>query len=235
MIDSITAIMKALHEFSFFTILLRLGLAMVLGALIGTDRSRKGSPAGLKTHSVVAVGSALVILTSQYISELTGSTDLSRMPAQVISGIGFLGAGTILVMGGNRIKGLTSAATIWFSACMGIAVGIGFYEGAIGSVIFEIIIFKVLSRMSVLQNGVSTIEIYISYTSCFNLQQFVSSLEAAHARIIEIESNKLPTLRDGEERIYNTQFIIQLDKEIDQDELVSSLKNTLGVLTVLQF
>ncbi|WP_159639585.1 hypothetical protein [Erysipelothrix anatis] len=63
----------------------------------------------------------------------------------------------------------------------------------------------------------------------------MNSLEAAHARIIEIESNKLPTLRDGEERIYNTQFIIQLDKEIDQDELVSSLKNTLGVLTVLQF
>lgn len=75
----------------------------------------------------------------------------------------------------------------------------------------------------------------ISYTSCFNLQQFVNSLEAAHSRIIEIESNKLPTLRDGEERIYNMQFIIQLDKEIDQDELVSSLKNTLGVLTVLQF
>ena len=114
----------------FNIIIMRLLLALVLSGLIGMEREKKSRPAGLRTHVLVCVSSALVMLTSKYISDEIGGTDPARLGAQVISGIGFLGAGTILRQGVS-IKGLTTAASLWAVACMGLAIGVGFYEGAI--------------------------------------------------------------------------------------------------------
>ena len=112
------------------TIFVRLLLALICGGVLGFERTRKRRPAGLRTYMLVCVGATVIMMTAQFMNQYWGG-DLGRMPAQVISGIGFLGAGTIMVTKYYRILGLTTAAGLWASACIGLALGIGFYFGAI--------------------------------------------------------------------------------------------------------
>lgn len=124
--------------------LLRLGLAAFLGGLIGFEREHSHRPAGFRTHILVAVGSALVMLTAVFMTDkFPDNIDVSRMPAQVISGVGFLGAGTIL-REGFSVKGLTTAASLWAVSCIGLAVGSGFY---IGAVVGTFIIYMTLNSL----------------------------------------------------------------------------------------
>lgn len=121
-----------LSEFEGIALLKTL-LASLCGGLIGLEREMKGRPAGLKTFSLVCMGSTLAMITNDYIYIYLsrGSGDAARMAAQVISGIGFLGAGTIMVTGHNQVKGLTTAAALWVTAALGIAIGSGFYFGGV--------------------------------------------------------------------------------------------------------
>lgn len=141
--------MKGDENVGLTTITLRLFLAVILGGLIGMEREEKHRPAGFRTHILVCVGSAVVMLTSVFIFDtykgLTNA-DPARLGAQVISGIGFLGAGTIIRQG-NNVKGLTTAASLWAVACIGLALGIGFYEGAAAGALIIIITLKVLGRV----------------------------------------------------------------------------------------
>ena len=116
-------------NFQFITII-RLMFALVCGGAVGLERNLRGRPAGMKTFSLVCVGATLVMITNEFISIRIGTGDAARMAAQVISGIGFLGAGTIMVTGSNQIKGLTTAAALWVNAAIGITIGAGFYFGA---------------------------------------------------------------------------------------------------------
>lgn len=137
--------LDAFREMTFAGVSLRLIMAMLCGGVIGLSRERMHRPkglAGFRTYMLVCVGAALTMLISQYefkmlttdwkdIAQSIGmTTDVSRFGAQVINGIGFLGAGTILVTSDDKIKGLTTAAGLWASACMGLAIGAGFYECA---------------------------------------------------------------------------------------------------------
>lgn len=108
-------------------------LAAICGGAIGMEREIKARPAGIKTFSLVCMGAAMVMMTNEYIYlNIANSTgDAARMGAQVISGIGFLGAGTIIVTSNNRVRGLTTAAALWVTAAIGIAIGIHFYSGAV--------------------------------------------------------------------------------------------------------
>lgn len=111
----------------------KLGLAVLLSGIIGFEREHSHRPAGFRTHILVAVGSALIMLTSVYIAEKYQgqmNVDITRMSGQVVSGIGFLGAGTIL-REGFSVKGLTTAASLWAVSCIGIAIGAGFVAGAV--------------------------------------------------------------------------------------------------------
>lgn len=112
--------------------LLKIILASACGGSIGLERERKGCPAGLKTFSFVCLGAALVMITNDFICQFIthGTGDLARMAAQVVSGIGFLGAGSIIVTGYNQVRGLTTAAALWVTAALGLAIGTGFYFGA---------------------------------------------------------------------------------------------------------
>ncbi|KUO72501.1 MAG: hypothetical protein APF77_12000 [Clostridia bacterium BRH_c25] len=129
-------------------LLIRLTLACLLGGLIGIERERLGHPAGFRTHILVCIGSTLVMLCNIFIYEqykTYANIDPARMGAQVISGIGFLGAGTILKEG-VTVKGLTTAASLWSVACIGLAVGLGFYTGSIFATILVLITLVVFSR-----------------------------------------------------------------------------------------
>ncbi len=111
-------------------VILRMAAAFLLGALIGIDRGVKRRGGGARTDAAVCLGSAMVMLTAQFMYlRFSGNTDISRMASQVVSGVGFLGAGSIIVSR-HQVKGLTSAAGVWICACIGLAAGIGFVDGA---------------------------------------------------------------------------------------------------------
>lgn len=123
--------MHDIPQLDVITILLRISLAVIVGGILGIERGNKNQAAGFRTYILVCVGAAMVMLTNQYIAQTYQVGDPSRMGAQVISGVGFLGAGTILTTEKNRIRGLTTAAGLWAAATIGLAIGIGFYAGAI--------------------------------------------------------------------------------------------------------
>lgn len=130
-------VVPGIYSFGWDTFL-RILCAAIFGGVIGIERELRGKPAGLKTFSLVCVGAALATIMNQYMYYYVVKTtgDIARLPAQVISGIGFLGAGTIMVSGKNRIKGLTTAAALWVTASLGIAWGSGYWAGGfIGTII----------------------------------------------------------------------------------------------------
>ena len=129
--------------------IVKIGLAALLGGIIGFEREHSHRPAGFRTHILVSVGSALVMLTSVYIAKEQGlTTDVTRMSAQVLSGIGFLGAGTIL-REGFSVKGLTTAASLWAVSCIGIAVGSGFVAGGLVATVVIYLTLNSLKRFIV--------------------------------------------------------------------------------------
>lgn len=126
----------------------RIFLALIVGGIIGMERGRQGRAAGMRTHILVCLGATLTSMTGMYAYEVLGfGNDPLRIAAQVISGIGFLGVGTILIKGRFQITGLTTAAGIWCAATIGIALGIGFYEGAIVTFIASVSAVTIMHRL----------------------------------------------------------------------------------------
>ena len=147
---SFSDVSEYLMELNFVTIVLRLFLATACAGVLGVERQIKSRPAGLRTHIIVCLGSALVMMISQHLSNHGMATDSARLGAQVISGIGFLGAGTIILTGRTgkpQVKGLTTAASLWTCACMGLAIGCGFYAGALATCLFVLFAVTVLNRV----------------------------------------------------------------------------------------
>lgn len=143
--------LQMLYEFNTVSVVIRIFLAMLLGGCIGMEREKSRRPAGFRTHILVCVGSCMTALIGLFVwTTLNGASDPLRVSAQVISGIGFLGVGTILVKERDHITGLTTAAGLWTTAAIGIACGFGFYIGAlVGTLVVSItaiILFKFESR-----------------------------------------------------------------------------------------
>lgn len=135
---------EMLRDLTPAAILTRLLLSVILGGVLGVEREQKRKPAGFRTYVIVCLGAALVMMTNQYAHIYMGAPDSTRLAAQVISGIGFLGAGTILVTKNNQVRGLTTAAGLWAAAALGLAVGCGFYTGAIMAFLAILISIRVL-------------------------------------------------------------------------------------------
>ncbi|MBI4357930.1 MAG: MgtC/SapB family protein [Candidatus Omnitrophica bacterium] len=128
-------------------IVARLGIAIVLGGLIGFERELHGKVAGFRTHSLVSLGSALIMLVSVHIFDVYGSqvgVDPGRIAAQVVTGIGFIGAGTI-IRSGTGIKGLTTAAGLWTASGIGLACGVGYFRAAFIATIITLLVLVAFS------------------------------------------------------------------------------------------
>lgn len=159
-----SAVLAYLRDLNFVTILLRFLVAGVCGGVIGYSRGRLQRPAGFRTHVLVCIGAASTMIVSQFcVDELGINGDALRVPAQVISGIGFLGAGSIIVTGKyrNHITGLTTAAGLWASACMGLAAGAGYYECAIIMCVMIYIVLVPLFKLDT--NHVKTLHSMMLY------------------------------------------------------------------------
>jgi len=156
---------------------IRITLAMILGGCLGLERELKNRPAGLRTYMLVCVGSCLIMLTNQYCFQVFQMGDPVRMGAQVVSGIGFLGAGTIVVTRRSQIKGLTTAAGLWTAAAIGLAVGIGFYEAAVAGSFVISIILTILHRLdTVMHRKAKYVEIYVELSGATTLVEFMAQV-----------------------------------------------------------
>ena len=176
------------HDISMMAVITRVITSIFIGGLLGLERGMKNRPAGLRTYMLVSVGACLIMMTNQYIYQFTGAGDPMRLGAQVVSGIGFLGAGTIVVTRHNQIKGLTTAAGLWASACVGLALGIGFYEGAVAVGISVFVILTVLQRFEdSVHKKIRVLELYVELRSSVSVAKFVQDLKALDLKMENIQ------------------------------------------------
>ena len=167
--------MAYLRDINLLSVIVRMLLAVICGGVVGFQREKDGKDAGTRTHMMICVGSAMVTATSQYMFlVLHQFTDVARLGAQVINGIGFLGAGSILVTGRQEVKGLTTAAGLWACACVGLAIGAGFYECVIVSFI---LIFLAIKYLPLLENLVTRhskhMNLYVEFVSLDDVSDII--------------------------------------------------------------
>lgn len=216
---------------TYFSFIARLMLAGILGGIIGFEREQTNRPAGFRTHILVCIGSALVMLTSEFIfNEYLPSTEIdpTRLGAQVISGIGFLGAGTI-IREGFSVRGLTTAASLWAVSCVGIAIGIGFYEGAILATILiylTLIVLKKLEERLTAKNLQRNI--YIESRHIPDLLGTISKIMDTNNIVIK---NIEFVGADNADR-YVTKFSIKVPRGFNNRDIMAELSRLDGVFKV---
>ncbi len=221
------------QDLNMVSVAVRLLMALVFGGVIGLERGANRHPAGFRTHILVCVGSTLAMMTNVYVFDLWGSvTDPVRLGAQVITGVGFLGAGTILLTGRHRIRGLTTAAGLWASACLGLAIGAGFYEGAIGG---AIVIFVSLSLLPRLENYAyrhsGIINLYIEVEALRMYRAIIDGVRKEGLKIYEVHLDSGDTLMPG-----GVAFVISIKRPKDKSEeaIIGELTEMEGVTLVDQ-
>ena len=182
-------ILTWLREFNIWTALIRLTLAFLLAGLVGFERERKGHAAGLRTHILVCMGAALTTLTGIFCANTLGfSSDPMRIGAQVISGIGFIGAGTIMVTRGTHVRGLTTAAGLWSTAAIGLALGAGFYEGAVICTLFISIVISRLKMLDrVLVKKRRYMDLYIEIKGSANVNSVLDEIKNRGILLSELD------------------------------------------------
>lgn len=183
------SIFDGLREVTLASVFVRLTLAVLCGGIIGMERSYKRRPAGFRTHILICIGAAITTLTSQYLYlNMHYFTDMARLGAQVVAGIGFIGAGTIIVTRRQRVKGLTTAAGLWTCAIIGLAFGGGFYEGGILTTALIMAAELVFSKLEyrVLEN-VPEINLYMEYTGKICLENVLQLYRDNQIKLLNIQ------------------------------------------------
>ena len=232
----------SLRELNIWSMMLRIGLAMLMGGVVGMERERKRRAAGFRTYMLVALGAAVTVMLGQYLdimlrtqwTELSGTvsarTDVSRFPAQVINGVGFLGAGTILVTGRQEVKGLTTAACLWASACMGIAIGAGFYECVlVGSILIllSMRVFPMLEDFVVTRSR--NMNISLEMDSLENLGDIIANIKADGIQLYDVEIEK-----DVQSHItrFSVLVLAKLPRKRQHAEILAKLSALNGVVAI---
>lgn len=219
--------MFELRELTLLSVFMRIFTATVLGGAIGMERGMKNRPAGLRTYMLVCIGACIVMITNQFAVQVFDTGDPVRMAAQVVSGIGFLGAGTIIVTSRNQIKGLTTAAGLWASACVGLAVGIGFYEAAL---IGAVSIFVILTLLHVwdqyIRRKTRSMELYVELEPMVSLGKF---LQIAREAALEITNIQLERETNPHKDSLAFLATFKGKKHCSQAELISKIRALEGV------
>ena len=182
------------REVTYLAVALRIVLAVLCGGALGLERGMKHRPAGMRTYMLVCVGACLIMLTNQYLFQITKAGDPMRLGAQVVSGIGFLGAGTIVVTRYNQIKGLTTAAGLWSAAGVGLALGVGFYEAALIAGVAIFVVMTLLQRWDDnLHSKTRAVEIYVELSEGITVGHFIKKVRELDLEISNIQMEQVAT------------------------------------------
>ena len=221
---------ETISGYNTTSILLRLALAVICGGIIGLDRGRKRRAAGFRTYMIVCVGAALTMLISQHMYYRGYATDISRLGAQVVNGIGFLGAGTIIVTGRQQIKGLTTAAGLWASACMGLAIGAGFYFGAIIGFLLVILTMTLLSALeSKLVSSSRNINVYVEYNLNSDIGEIIDGIKKLGVKIYDVE---IKSSKSADSAYPSSIVSLRLPKGMVHAVVMTEIAATAGVRSV---
>ncbi len=219
--------MGFLRDINLFSISLRILLAIGIGLLLGLERGLKNRPAGIRTYTLVCVGAALVMMTNQFVFQQWHISDPVRLGAQVISGIGFLGAGTIIITGKNQIRGITTAAGLWTAACCGLAVGIGFYEGALLGGLVVLLVMGALEKLDLhIRSHARSIDLFMEFDTAARFSDFV---EYAQSHGIEITNIQMQRTKQNGDSFFNILFTAELSLPTRHSEVLGTLHAGPGV------
>lgn len=190
------ALVTYLQEFNTVSIVLRLFLATLLGGLVGLERGAHGQPAGARTFALVCLGASLVMITDEYLVKAYNTGDPARLAAQVISGIGFLGVGTIIVTGKSYVRGLTTAAGLWTTACLGIAIGSGYLVAALAAFLLVLFVMTILTTWSHhVEENARGMLLYMEVDKATGVKTIYDFMQAHGYRIATIEKQKRTPLQ----------------------------------------
>lgn len=217
-----------LEDFNLLSIVVRLLLAIIMGGIIGFERASKRQAAGLRTFALVCLGSALAVIVNLYLWEITGKTaDASRIPSGVVSGVGFLGVGTIVVTNRNHVKGLTTAAGLWTTAALGLALGAGMIITstlAFVLLIVTISLLQVISRRQEKYNRI--IGIYLEVDKDRGMNQLASYIQKNNYEIISMEKKREKILKG-----YDLAVLMELNlkNKYDHSQVLTEIGSIDGV------
>ena len=212
------------REMNFTAVLTRLLLAVLCGGLVGIERELKRRPAGFRTHILICLGAAVTTLTSQYLYlTMHMYTDIARLGAQVIAGVGFIGAGSIIVTKRKRIKGLTTAAGLWASAIVGLVCGAGYVECALTATVMILFAELILSKIEYsLERDYSDMNLYVEYSNPSAIDEIIRCVKENHANVTDLEITK--SEGPGEEYYYCALLGIQSARRVQAEELLNRLR-----------
>lgn len=219
------------REMDLLALTVRLVLSVLCGGLIGIEREYKRRPAGFRTHILICLGAAMTTLTSQYLYlVLHLYTDIARLGAQVIAGVGFIGAGTIVVTRRQRVKGLTTAAGLWVAAIIGLMCGAGYVEGAafatVMVLIAEILLIKLEYRFA---RTASDVNLYIEYWHADTLQKVIAAVKSVKAKVLGLEISRVA---EGEDHYYCAVVTVQTERKHPIKELTAILANMENIINL---
>ena len=221
-----------LRQLNIWSMMLRVLCAMAAGGLVGFERERKGRPAGFRTYMLVALGAAMTTLTSQYMFlTMHLYTDVARLGAQVIAGIGFIGAGTIIVTKRQRVKGLTTAAGLWTAAIIGLVCGAGYVECAIFAtamvLVAELLLIKIEYRFA---GKINDVNLYVEYAHAEVIENILRAIRDKGIKLGGIEINRIAGKDD--EHHYCAVITLRANKKQMDEDVIKELNGIEDVLTV---
>ena len=225
------SILDKLRDINLLSVTFRLIAAFIIGAVIGIERSYKNRPAGFRTHILVCIGATIASMTGIYLYlNAHLPTDISRIGAQVVPGLGFIGGGTIIVTKNNKIKGLTTAAGLWACGIIGLAIGAGFYEGAIIAAILVLAAEICFNNVRHLFQRAPDFQIVLSYQNKTSLDHV---LRYCKNNWLAIANLQVTGTNDSQNSLYSAIITLRPRKAlIDKQALLEHIRVTVGVISV---
>ncbi len=225
------SIFDNLRGLSLEAMMIRMLLAVLCGSIIGIEREFKRRPAGFRTHILICMGAALTTLTSEYLLLVQNmNTDPARLGAQVIAGIGFIGAGTIIVTKHQRVKGLTTAAGLWAVAIVGLCIGSGFYEGAIVTTLLILIAEALFARVEFwIMRSAPELNILLEYTDTKCLDDLLQIFRANNVKLLHLEITRTHA---NDKRHASAILALRLHKKFKVNDLMKAVHSCEGVVNV---
>lgn len=230
--EMVWEVIEELRELNVVTMIIRIFLAALAGGIVGLERGFHGRAAGLRTHMLVCLGAALTALIGCYLSIELGGSDPQRTGAQVMSGVGFLGAGTILLKKGNsQITGLTTAAGLWATAAIGLSIGYGLYEAAVVTVFVVVTAFTLMSRVEFRMNRKrQRAFFYLELDNVNSVKEMIDILSAEYAAV-EIQ---VTPARSGHPEHVGMEALIRIPPKVTVNAKIQKLESLQHVIFALQ-
>lgn len=224
-------IFSEFRDLNTLGVLVRLVLAMFFGGIVGLERGRKRRAAGFRTYMLVCMGAALTMMLGQYLYQMLATrwtdtvlgVDVARFGAQVINGVGFLGAGTIVVTGRQQVKGLTTAAGLWASACMGLAIGAGFYECILLGLALIILCVVVLPHVETgLIERSKSMNLYVEFDSLDHIGAILGCVKNLNVHIYDVDIEREKTATSPNPSVV---ISMRLKKRMPHSEVLASVSS----------